>query len=65
MSNEAPFDQQSPEALKALAKVVPMCLPGWPCKRSSCKTCRKELAWNNALEQADMDFESQIWGEVD
>lgn len=62
MSNEASFDGQSQEFLQALAKVVQICLPAWPCHRSTCKHCQKELAWQNAMKDADETFESQIWG---
>lgn len=63
MSDEARFDQHSTESLAALAKVVALCLPDWPCGRTGCKHCRKNAkeAWNNALEQRDIE-ENMIWG---
>ena len=65
MSNEAPFDGVSKESLEAIGKVVQLCLEAYPCKRSTCKRCRKrEEAWQNAMTQADEAFESEIWGEL-
>lgn len=63
MSNEAPFDGQSAESLEALGKVLRFCSQRVPCKRDDCEKCeRREQAWQNAIAQADEEFESQIWG---
>lgn len=57
-------DEQTPEYLEALgravATVIPMCFPDWPCGRLKCKRCRRysEEAWDNA----EREFENLIWG---
>lgn len=66
MIPKAPLDQHSSESLEALARVIPLCVPGWPAKKDcTCKRCRKEQAWQNAIEQTDTDFENAIWGFTD
>lgn len=64
MSNEAPFDGHSKESLQALARVIQLCTPDWPCRRLKCKRCRKyaeeAIAWVNP-ETYEVD-ENAIWG---
>lgn len=54
------YTGHSPESLKAIAKVVQMCLPGWPCNRTTCKRCQQRAA----EIQMDPDFENRVWGEI-
>lgn len=70
MSNEAPFDGQSPEALKALehlASVTVLCTDLYPCRKDGCKRCiRRDPAWQNAMERTDMErtdmeLENALW----
>lgn len=65
MSNQAPFDGQSKESLDALehiASVTVLCTDLFPCREDGCKRCtRRELAWQNAMEQTDIS-ENDIWG---
>lgn len=53
MSNEAPFDGQSQESLQALAKVVQICLPAWPCHRKDCERCVQRIR--------EDELEERIW----
>lgn len=42
MIPKAPMYDHTPESLEALAKVIPLCQPAWPCFRKRCKRCKKQ-----------------------